>query len=353
MKKRNYSEYVIPLSVILCSAVLLSAMVVAITGYNPGGHQRTLDIDFKDITGIKLHSDVRYAGAPAGAVVGIRYLDEREQKVSPSPDARVRVTINIYEGVPSIPSDITAAVAAETMLGEKLILLSGGTYEAPPLNPGTVIAGTEAGSIDDLARSAKAAIDNVNDIMEKLKEDYPLLIPKLTEIMEKGSSLAGNADGAITELRGHMTNIVERVSGLTVKVDGILGQASNLVSNADGAITNVHNVTVDFKADYKDLMSKLKDVLETANEAMEKGKGVLARADGVLDENDDEIKQLIQELRVVSQNLKVVSTYAKATFATLGEKPSRIIWGSKPKNLPTEEEILNSTNPVPIKIDNE
>ncbi|GEM_PF-383456 len=349
MKKRNLSEYVIPVSVIACSVVLLGALAMAITGYNVGGSDRSIEIDFKDITGIKLHSDVRYAGAPAGAVTGIRYLDEREQSVSPNPSARVRVTIQIYEGVPAIPSDIEAAVEAETMLGEKLILLSGGSFDAPPLNDGAIIAGTGSSSIDDLARSAKAAIDNVNDIIIQLKSDYPELVPKMAEILEKGSSLAGNADGAITELRGHMTNVVQTVTDLKPRLNGILDQASNLVTNADGAITNVHEVTTNFKADYQDIMKGVKEVVENANAAMAKGSEVLDKADHLIGENNEDIQQLIREMRVVSQNLKVISTYAKATFATLGEKPSRIIWGSKSKDLPSEAEILASTNPVPIE----
>lgn len=57
----------------------------------------------------------------------------------------------------------------------------------------------------------------------------------------------------------------------------------------------------------------------------------------------------MQELAVVLQNLKVVTTQAKGITKTLGEKPSRIIWGSKRNDLPSEETILKNKKPVPVR----
>ena len=64
--KRNFSDYVVALSVIICSAILLGALTIALTGFRFQKPSRTLQIDFEDVTGVKMHSEVRYAGAPAG-----------------------------------------------------------------------------------------------------------------------------------------------------------------------------------------------------------------------------------------------------------------------------------------------
>jgi hypothetical protein len=58
---------------------------------------------------------------------------------------------------------------------------------------------------------------------------------------------------------------------------------------------------------------------------------------------------MVSELRVVSQNLKVVSTYAKGLTATLAEKPSRLIWSGPKSEIPSEKQILESTNPVSME----
>ena len=72
-------------------------------------------------------------------------------------------------------------------------------------------------------------------------------------------------------------------------------------------------------------------------------------ADQTILTNQANLTQMITELRVTAQNLKVATTYAKALTATLGNKPSRLIWGFGETKLPTEKEILESTQPVPGK----
>ena len=59
--KRNLSDYFIAFGVIVCSAVLLGALAYALGGRSPRA-SRTLEINFTDVTGIRLHSELRYAG---------------------------------------------------------------------------------------------------------------------------------------------------------------------------------------------------------------------------------------------------------------------------------------------------
>ena len=70
--KKNASDYLVALSVIVCSLVLLAALTYALGGWRPSNRGHTLEVDFVDVTGVKLHSDVRYAGAHAGTVTNIR-----------------------------------------------------------------------------------------------------------------------------------------------------------------------------------------------------------------------------------------------------------------------------------------
>ena len=52
--KRNLSDYLVALSVIACSVVLLGALTVALSGYRLQKPSRTLQIDYEDVTGIKV-----------------------------------------------------------------------------------------------------------------------------------------------------------------------------------------------------------------------------------------------------------------------------------------------------------
>ena len=62
--KRNLSDYFVALFVIVCSvAVLLGALTFALSGRQLKKPTRTLQIDYEDVTGVKVNSEVHYAGA--------------------------------------------------------------------------------------------------------------------------------------------------------------------------------------------------------------------------------------------------------------------------------------------------
>jgi ABC-type transporter Mla subunit MlaD len=324
MKSNNRSQYLIGITVIICSLVLLGAMTFALTGYSFRKTGRKLDVEFRDATGIKLHSAVKYAGKTAGSVAAIRFLTSEERMKARNPENAVRVTLQFEDEVPPLMVDLTARLDAESLLGEKFIALSPGRPDAAPLPVGTVIQGGEAGSIDAVTRSAAAAIDNVNELLRKLKSDYPSLIPRLAGILNQGSS--------------------------------ILVQSSNLVNNADSTILNANGAVTKLKADYNDLIPKLNSLFNRAQTiatnadiAVQKVSALVDRADGVVKTNEVDLAKMVAELRVVSQNLKVVSTYAKGLTATLAEKPSRLIWSGPKSEVPSEKQILDSKDPVSME----
>ena len=321
MSAKNTPNYLIAATVIVCSVILLAALTIALRGFAWAPAARTLEIDFIDSTGIRLHSAVRYAGAPAGSVTRIRYLTPAERRASKDPKNAVRVAVALQPDVPPIPSEATAALSAETILGEKFIALSPGNPDAPPLPPGAVIQGRDSTDFDSLTRSAQAAMERVNDLLTRVNQDYPMLVPKLSDLLSQGNSL--------------------------------LLQGSNFVHNADGTITNANDVVTKFKADYNQLAAKLdallgqgKTIASNADTAIQRIGTFASHADLLVTNNEANLHEILAQLRVVSQNLKVISTYTKTLTGTLAEKPSRLIWSWKKSTLPSEEEILHNSEPL-------
>ena len=94
--KKNLSDYLVALTVIVCSLVLLGALTYALSGRRVSASDRTLEVDYPDVTGIKLHSEVRYAGAIAGTVTHIRLLTFEERQAGDTEEKKhnaVRVTL--------------------------------------------------------------------------------------------------------------------------------------------------------------------------------------------------------------------------------------------------------------------
>src|ERR1700760_2137811 len=119
--KKNLSDYIVALTVIGCSLFLLAALTYALSGRHASKSDRTVEIDYPDVTGIKLHSEVRYAGASAGTVTAIRLLTFAEREAGETEEQKknaVRVTVTLLKDVPPLPSDVKASLAAETLLSE-------------------------------------------------------------------------------------------------------------------------------------------------------------------------------------------------------------------------------------------
>ena len=112
MKANNRSQYIIGITVILCSAALLAALTFALSGFSVRAGGRKLAIDFHDATGIKLHSAARYAGKAAGTVAEIRYLSPEERLKAADSRNAVRVTLQLSEEVPPLLDNITAKLDA-------------------------------------------------------------------------------------------------------------------------------------------------------------------------------------------------------------------------------------------------
>ena len=290
--KRNLSDYVVAISVILCSLVLLGALTVALSGYRLKKPKRTLQINYEDVTGIKVNSEVRYAGAPAGRVIAMRHLTAKEREASPNKMDAVRVTVSLDEGIPPLPTDVTATLSSDTMLAPKFVALSAGTPGGTTLADNAAIEGHPAYGLEQITAAAGPLFENANKLLD-------------------------NLNATVTGLKGDLDQFTPKLGPLadSLKID----------------VDNLQNVITNF-------------------EGMAKGADKLfGTADTFISATDKQLREQLKQLHVVLLNLKVVTTHAKALVETLAEKPNRLIFSGKPATLTPESEILKSLKPLPAK----
>jgi len=297
--KRNLSDYVVALSVIVCSLVLLAALTMALTGFRLKKPTRTLQIDFEDVTGVKLHSEVRYAGAPAGRVIAMRHLSRDQRESATNKRNAVRVTVSLADEIPPLPADVIATLSSDTMLAPMFVAFSAGTPGGETLANNSIIEGHPAYGIQQIAAAAGPLVDNANKLID-------ILMATVT-----------NLDGTITGVRTNLDEFMPKLPPLidTAKTD--LEELQKIIKGLD-------------------------DVEKNAN-------AVFENAGKFVGNTDKQLQEQMKELRVILLNLKVVSTHAKALTETLAEKPSRIIFSGKTVKLTPEAEILKSKEPLPAK----
>ena len=292
MKRSNLSDYVVALFVVACSIVLLAALTFALSGYHLKKPTRTLQINYEDVTGIKVNSEVRYAGAPAGRVIAMRHLTAKEREASANKKVAVLVTVSLDEGIPPLPTDVTATLSSDTLLSPKFVALSAGTPGGETLANNAAIEGHPAYGIEQITAAAGPLFDNANKLLNDLsvtvtglKKDLDQFTPKLGPLAD---SLKTDAD--------NLQNVITNVDTMAKGADAVLGTADHFISGTD-----------------KQLQEQLK------------------------------------QLHVTLLNLKVVTTYAKALLESLAQKPNRIIFSGKPPTLTPEGEILRSSKPLPAR----
>ena len=290
--KRNLSDYIVALAVIACSLVLLGALTIALSGYRLKKPARTLQINYEDVTGVKVHSEVRYAGAPAGRVIAMRHLSAAERGTSENKRDAVRVTISLDEGVPPLPSDVIATLSSDTLLAPKFVALSAGTPGGKTLANNAAIEGHPAYGLEQITAAAGPLFENANRLLD-------------------------NLNVTVTDLKGNLGQFMPKISPLvdTVKTD--LDELQKVVTALGGVEKNANTV--------------------------------LGTADKFVGATDKQLQEQMKELHIILLNLKVITTHAKAITEALGEKPNRLIFSGKANKLTPEEEIIKSSKPLPAK----
>ena len=317
--KKNASDYFVALSVIACSLVLLGALTYALGGWKPASKGRTLEVDFVDVTGVKLHSEVRYAGAPAGTVSAIRLLTEDERKSLP-PEQRknaVRVSLQLDEKLAPLPGDVAVSISSDTLLSDKFIALSGGSADAPRLANGATLQGHGGGNIDELINAIGPFLDKAQDAIAGIEP----LLKKTSE--------------AVDAVKIGVNDVLPKVGEVVISLKKTASSADSLLQHADKMIAEVEGPLKTDLVELRTTLARTQDMMKSAN--------------SLLNRTDKNLDARMAELGIVLQNLKVVSTHAKAFTQAIGEKPNRVIFSGKPSPLTPEAVILRSSRPVPAQ----
>jgi ABC-type transporter Mla subunit MlaD len=290
--KRNLSDYFVAISVILCSLVLLAALTFALSGYRLKKPKRTLQIHYEDVNGIKVNSEVRYAGAPAGRVIAMRHLTAKEREASPNKKDAVCVTVTLDEGIPPLPVDVSATLSSDTMLAPKFVALSAGTPGDETLANNAAIEGHPAYGLEQITAAAGPLFENANKLLD-------------------------NLNGTVTGLKDNLDDFMPKLGPLADSLKLDLDNLQNVITNLDGVAKGADKV--------------------------------FGTADAFISATDRQLQEQLKQLHVVLLNLKVVTTHAKALVESLAEKPNRIIFSGKPAKLTPESEILKSNRALPAK----
>jgi phospholipid/cholesterol/gamma-HCH transport system substrate-binding protein len=201
---------------------------------------RRYQIVFKgSVTGLSPGSHVRYSGVRVGEVIEVRLDRDNPQ--------RVRTTIEVETGTP-IRQDTVASLELQGLTGGLYVLLSGGSADAPPLEPR---AGEKFAVISSRASSLEQVLAGAPDVLEGAN----LLLARANRLLsDENTAHFGQALANISRLTGTLAD-------QSTQIDTLFADAAKTMTNLREASASVAELAGALKGDSTRLMSQASDTL--------------------------------------------------------------------------------------------
>jgi len=120
-----------------------------------------LTTTFYNVSGLQVGNNIRFSGIVVGTVDNITIIN----------DSTVKVTMLVKKEVKQfIKSDSEVAVGSEGLIGDRLLVISQGSFEAPLAREGEQLESIEPVETDAIMLSLKVTAENAEVITQELAE---------------------------------------------------------------------------------------------------------------------------------------------------------------------------------------
>lgn len=196
MLTRKVVIQVIVFAVIAVVAVVYAAMRYAGIGGSLVSPGYTVKLDVADGGGIFTNAEVTYRGVTVGKVTGMRLTA-----------TGLEVDMHIDSSAPRIPSDLQAAVADRSAVGEQYVDLMPNTANGPFLTDGAVISQNRTalplstqqllGNLDTLANSVPTG--SLQTVVDQLDAGFNGTGPDLSKLLDSVSDFTKTAQSQLPQ----------------------------------------------------------------------------------------------------------------------------------------------------------
>jgi len=198
---------------------------------------------FKDVSGLKVGSNVRYSGINVGTVSSIRLVN----------DTLVQVQVTLEEKVhPFIREDSRMEIGTEGVMGNKVVNITPGSSSHPAVEEDDVLETIEAVKIDEILEELKKSSVNTTVVTKNLAE--------ITSKINQGEGIFGklftdtsftNNLDEISRNTAQLTRNFSTITGNINKEEGVIGKLlsdTSLANEFDQAGNNLLESTRELKA---------------------------------------------------------------------------------------------------------
>jgi phospholipid/cholesterol/gamma-HCH transport system substrate-binding protein len=253
MKGENKRNVLVGIFVFVGIAILVAGILTL------GGQQKKfvkaihLKAVFDDIGGLQTGNNVWFSGVKIGTVRKINFYG----------DSQVEIEMNVEEEVVEfIRKDSKATISSDGLIGNKIIVIYGGTTMAPPVVDGDRLESVMPLDTDQMMETLQVNNENLVEITNDLK--------KLTSKLAAGEGIVGAVmtDSILGE---NFKSIINNLNRATINSNRMIAELNTFTSklNQEGNLFNDLVTDTTMAIEIRETMGSLKAAAENSEQMTE------------------------------------------------------------------------------------
>ena len=290
----------IRLGVFIILGIAIFAYAIYIIGKqrNLFGNTFTVSGIFRDVSGLKVGSNVRYSGINVGSVSNVHLLN----------DTLVKVQVTLEDKVHQfIREDSRMEIGTEGVMGNKVVNITPGTSTKPVVEEGATLGTIEAVKMDEILDELKKSSVNTTVVTQNLAE--------ITSKINQGEGIFGKlfTDTSFTnnldQISRNTANLTRNVSTITSKINHEEGVVGKLLSDT--------TLAKEFDQAGNNLLESTRN-LKGFTQKINRGEGMFGKmfTDTAFTRNLDETARNLtyttKQARAISENLARITRHIES-----------------------------------------
>jgi len=274
-------------SIIVGLFVFIGVIVLILAIFTIGGQQNRFGgavkvrAVFNNVGGLKKGGNVWFSGVKIGTIREVNFTEQSKVEI---------IMVINNESKEYVRKDATAVISSEGFIGNKMIVIEGGSHSVPYIEEGDELHSKEGNDTEAMMATLQVNNENLVAITNDIKN--------LSERVRRGEGTVGAlfTDSLMaTNVKAMMANLNQAALN-SKRISANLEQFSNRLNNKDGLANQLLTDTVLFN-DLKSSVAQFEIASQNANELTRN----LSAASDKLNQSDNTLGILLNDSDVADQ----------------------------------------------------
>jgi len=286
----NKRSVIVGLFVLVGLIILVAGILVLGGQQNRFSKTVTVTTVFSDVSGLKAGNNVWFSGVKIGTIKSIRFKNLQEVEI---------VMVIEEKSHEYIRKDAVAKISSESFIGNKLIVIEGGSSNVPPIENGDVLQAAADEGLDAMMATLQTNNKNLVEITKNFGE--------VSARIARGEGTLGTliSDSTMAADIKRMVHHLNQTTANTARASQALNQLTVKLNQEGTLINDLLTDTVVY-GNLQSAVAELQGITQTASALVTN----LNRTAGKLDDTDNAVGVLLNDpeaaetIRQTLQNLE-------------------------------------------------